>query len=123
RTVGQARLGVAAEQVSGIRFYRRGDRRGNRADGGNRGHPEDEAADEDAEAAHAAAQLAPGEPERVEGRGRAQIACPTAATRARAMRRSSTILPSISRTWRSHRSAMAGRSEEHTSELQSIAYL
>src|SRR5207248_1444178 len=108
RAISQPRLGVAAEQVSGIPLDRSGNRAGDRADGGNRGHTEDETADKDAEAAHASAQLAPGEPERVERRGRAQRACPTAATRPRVTRRSSTILPSISRTWRSHRSAMAG---------------
>ena len=87
-----------AEQVSGILFDRGGDRSGDRADGGDGGYPKNEAAEKDAEALHTAAQLAPGKANRVERRGRAQNACPTAASRPRATRRSSTIRPSISRT-------------------------
>ena len=61
--IGQPRLDVAAEEVSGIRLDGGADRSGDRADRGDRGHTKDEAAEKDAEAPHAAAQLASGEPE------------------------------------------------------------
>jgi hypothetical protein len=68
RPQGKSRLRVPAEQVPRIGFDA-GDNGGSeRADAGNRGYPEHEAGEKDAQTADAATQLAAGETEGMSSR-------------------------------------------------------
>ena len=68
RTVDEPRLGIAAEQVPSIGFDAGDDSGSERADAGNRRHPEHEAGEKDPQTPDSAAQLAAGQPHGVVSR-------------------------------------------------------
>ena len=90
----KSRLHVPAEQVARIGLDAGDNRGGERADAGDRGHPEHEAGQKDAQAADPATHLAVGEAEGINHRYCAQSARHAAPARNGAIRRSSTIVPS-----------------------------
>ncbi len=92
--VGEPRLGIAAQQLARVGLDAGDNRGGERADAGDRAHPEHEAGEKDAQPPDPAAQLAAGEPEAKTGRECAQRARRATPTRNGAVRRSSTIRPS-----------------------------
>ena len=65
RAIGELRLGIAAEELARVAGDAGGQRRGERADAGNRPDAEHEAGDQDTQPGDAAAQLAAGEADRV----------------------------------------------------------